>query len=109
MVQEGYTLEGKPKIIRRMRFDEAKVVNISTDCKDLTYISLFLSAHTKHGAKITKWAYYDERLESILVQSIEDDITVNLLVHRLLYKYIKKGESKPKYDTHDFIANAELN
>ena len=109
MTEEGYVIDGEPKIIRRMRFYKAKIINISVDAKDFTYSAFVPSAHGKDGKTVTRWAFYDnEQIEITLTRAIDEDTKVNLLVHRKLFTYSKKGETKKKYNMHDFVVGASL-
>jgi len=102
-IDSGFPSE---RIIRRVRYSDVEIINLSTENKDVTFNATVASANSKE--KVNRWAYYRETLEKTLVEAIEKSRLASILVCR--YRLTTEGkDGKPNYNFLDIIVDAALN
>ena len=102
-------IDSSGRVIRMVRYNDAEIVNLSVQCKDVTFNATPASSYAMRGQKTNRWAYYKPKLENILMEAIGSHRSVSILVYRYMIQTEGSEDGKPKYDTKDVIVTAVLN
>lgn len=97
-------------VIRKIRYTNATIVNLSMSEEDVTFSARNPSSY--NSAKIvSKWAHFDKddkNILDVLNRGIDENAQVNLLVHRYLLIYKKKGSDEKNHSFWDVIISATM-